>query len=71
MSTSSEKSRELQKLMVAIAAASGLEGIRFLKSPQARAVSASGEVDFHSAALTAGVAAGYDLAICDELGLLR
>lgn len=71
VSTSSEKSRELQKLMVAIAAASGLEGIRFLKSPQARAVSASGEVDFHSAALTAGVAAGYDFAICDELGLLK
>ena len=71
VSTSSEKSRELQKLMVGIAAASNLTGIRFLKSPQARAVSASGEVDFHSAERTAGAAAGYDIAIADEIGLLK
>ena len=70
VSTSHEKSRELQLLMSSIADASGLVGIQFLKSPRARAVSATGACDFLPATSSAGAAAGYDLAIVDEIGLL-
>ena len=71
VSVSAEKSRELQQLMEGIASASGLSGLRFLKSPQARAVGPVGSVDFHAAEKTAGAASGYDFAIVDELGLLK
>ena len=71
VSVSAEKSRELQQLMEGIASASGLSGLRFLKSPQARAVGPVGSVDFHAAEKTAGAASGYDMAVVDELGLLK
>ena len=71
VSVSAEKSRELQQLMEGIASASGLSGLRFLKSPQARAVGPVGSVDFHAAERTAGAASGYDMAVVDEIGLLK
>ena len=71
VSVSAEKSRELQHLMEGIALASDLSGLRFLRSPQARAVGPVGSVDFHAAERTAGAAAGYDMAFVDELGLLH
>ena len=70
-SLSKEKAGELKMQMQDIARASGLEGeIRFWRSPApGRVTSASGAVDILSADRSAGHAAGFDDAVCDELGL--
>ena len=57
--------------MEAIATASGLTGLRFLRSPApGRVESATGAVDILSADKSSGHASGFDDAIVDELGLL-
>ena len=69
-SISKEKAAELKKQMQAIAGASGLVGLRFLRSPApGRVESDYGAVDILSSDSTSGAAAGFDLACFDELGL--
>ena len=70
-SITKEKAGELKAQMQAIAEASRLDGLRFLRSPApGRVESATGCADFLSADKSAGHASGFDDAICDELGLL-
>ena len=65
------KAAELKAQMEAIAKASELDGLRFLKSPTpGRVESPTGCVDILSADKSAGHAAGFDDALIDELGLL-
>ena len=65
------KAGELRAQMEGIATASGLTGLRFLRSPApGRVVSATGSVDILSADKSSGHASGFDDAIVDELGLL-
>ena len=65
------KANELRTQAEAIAVASGLTGLRFLRSPApGRIESATGSVDILSADKSAGHASGFDDAIVDELGLL-
>ena len=63
-----DKATELWAQARAIAEASGLQGIRFGKVPRL-AESPWGKADFLSADRSAGHAAGFDLAIFDEIGL--
>ena len=67
-SVSKEKASELWSQAEAIARASGIESIRFGKVPRCM-VSPWGDVAFLSADKSAGHAAGFDLALVDELGL--
>ena len=71
-SVSKEKAGELKMLMQAIAEASGLTGIQFLRSPAPGHVLSAwgGRVDILSADKSAGHASGYDDALIDEIGLL-
>ena len=65
------KAGELKSQMENIATASGLTGLRFLRSPApGRVESATGAVDILSADKSAGHASGFDDALVDELGLL-
>ena len=71
-SVSKDKAAELKRQMEDIATASGLEGLRFLRSPApGRVESATGTLDILSADKSAGHASGFDEAIIDELGLLK
>ena len=71
-SVNREKAGELKAQMEAIATASNLEGLAFRRSPApGRVVSATGAVDILSADKSAGHSAGFDDAICDELGLFQ
>ena len=63
-----EKSGELWRQCADIASASGIDDVRFLKVPK-RMVSWWGTTEFLSADKSAGHAAGYDVALIDELGL--
>ena len=70
-SNSKGKAGELKDQMEAIAAASGLSGLTFYKTPSpGRVVGQFGTVDILAADKGAGHASGYDLAIIDEIGLL-
>ena len=70
-SVSKGKANELKMQCEAIAAASGLDGLRFLRSPApGKIVSTWGTVDVLSADSNSGAASGFDLAIVDEIGLL-
>ena len=70
-SVSREKAGELLRQVEDIAEASGLEGLRFYRSPApGRVESASGRFDILSADRSAGHASGFDDALIDELGLL-
>ena len=63
-SISKEKAAELKKQMQAIAEASGLHGLRFLRSPApGRVESDYGAVDILSSDSTSGAAAGFDLGL--------
>ena len=65
------KAGELKIQCEAIAEASGLSGLRFLRSPApGRIVSPWGTCDILSADANSGAASGFDLAIVDEIGLL-
>lgn len=67
-SINADKAGELWTQCRDIAEASGILGLRFGKVP--RLVSSRwGRVDFLSADKSAGHASGFDVAICDELGL--
>lgn len=70
-SLSKEKAGELKQQMEQIARASGLlKEIVFRRSPApGRVESLTGSVDILSADRSAGHAAGFDDAICDEIGL--
>ena len=70
VSVTKEKAAELWQQCADIAKASGLAGVKFPRAPKGIA-SATGSVDILSADKSAGHASGFDLAICDELGLLR
>lgn len=71
-SVSKDKAAELKRQMQEIAEASGLAGLRFLRSPApGRVESATGTLDILSADKSAGHASGFDEAIIDELGLLK
>ena len=67
-SVSKDKAVELWQQCADIAAASGLEGIRFGKVPRV-ITSRYGRAEFLSADRTAGHSSGFDLAIADEIGL--
>ena len=70
-SISKEKAGELRAQVEAIAEASGLDDLTFFKSPQpGRIVSSSGALEL-LASETGGHASGFDLVLCDELGLFR
>ena len=71
-SVNKEKAGELKSQMEGIAAASGLDGLVFRRSPApGRVESATGSVDILSADKSAGHASGFDDAIVDELGLFQ
>ena len=71
-SISKIKAGELKSQAQQIAEASGLEDLRFLRSPApGRIESPWGSVDILSADKNSGASAGFDLAIIDELGLLE
>ena len=71
-SVSRAKAGELKRQCQEIAEASKLDGIKFLRSPApGRIESPFGSVDVLAAEANAGAAAGYDLAIIDEIGLLK
>ena len=69
VSVTKAKAQELLMQMEAIAEASGLEGLRFLKSGFIE--SPTGSLDILSADKCSGHASGFDDAIADELGLLE
>ena len=72
-SISREKAGELRGQCEAIATASGLKGLRFWRARTSPAITSDygGSVDILSADRNAGAASSYDIAIVDELGLLR
>ena len=71
VSVTKEKAGELKRQMEEIATASGLEGLRFLRSPApGRVASESGTLDILSADRSAGYASGFDESVIDEIGLL-
>ncbi|MDD9980195.1 MAG: terminase large subunit [Gammaproteobacteria bacterium] len=70
-SVSKEKAGEGKRQLQEIAEASGLEGLRFFRSPAPGRVEArGGTLDILSADKSAGHSAGWDIVLCDELGLV-
>lgn len=69
-SLSREKAHELRMQVEAIVTASRLEGIQFWRRSSPAITAAGGSVDVLSADRNAGAAAGYDLAVADEIGLM-
>ena len=71
ISVTKEKAGELKRLMLEIAEASGLAGLRFLRSPApGRVESPAGTVDILAADSSAGHSSGFSETYLDELGLL-
>ena len=71
-SISKLKAAELKSQCEQIAIASNLRGLKFRRSPApGRIESEFGAVDILAADSNAGAAAGFDLAVVDELGLLK
>ena len=71
VSVTKEKAGELKRQMEAIAEASNLEGLRFLRSPApGRVEAADATVDILSADASSGHASGFDDVVVDEVGLL-
>ena len=72
VSTSKVKAGELKRLAEGIAIASNLRGLQFRRSPAPGRIESSwGTVDILAAEPHAGAASGFDLAVVDELGLLK
>ena len=67
-SLSREKAVELWQQAEDVATASGIKGVKFWRSPRS-IESAYGKVDVLAADSKQGHASGYDLVVCDELGL--
>ena len=71
VSLTGQLSQELRRQVQEIAEASEVEGLEFMRSPTpGRIIGVSGTVDFLAADKASGHAAGADLAIIDEAGLL-
>ena len=71
ISLNREKAGELKRQAEAIAAASGLADVRFLRTSSPSITSKYGSVDILASGADAGAASGFDLALVDELGLLQ
>ena len=71
ISLNREKAGELKRQCQAIAKASQLRDVRFLRSISEAIVSPYGSVDILASGADAGAASGFDLALVDELGLLQ
>ena len=72
VSLTAVKAGELKLQAQDIAKASGLTGVEFLRTPApGRVVSPYGSVDILSSDSDAGAASGFQLAIVDEIGLMR
>ena len=70
-SVSKEKAAELRTQVEGIAVASGLEGLRFKRSPYpGNVTSDSGSVEILSSDRTAGHSSSFDVVIVDETGLM-
>ena len=70
-SVSKEKAAELRGQIEAIAQASGLDGLAFVRSPYpGRVVSSTGSLEVLSSDRTAGHAGSYDCVWIDETGLM-
>ena len=70
-SVSKEKADELRSQIEAIARASGLDGLRFRRSPYpGKVISETGTLEVLSSDRTAGHSSSFDLVIVDETGLL-
>ena len=70
-SVSKEKANELRMQVEGIARASGLEGLRFKRSPYPGMVqSSTGTLEVLSSDRTAGHSSSFDLVVIDETGLL-
>ena len=69
-SLSREKAHELKMQVESIAKASNLEGVTFWRRSSPAITAAGGSIDILSADRNAGAAAGYDLSVCDEIGLM-
>ena len=72
VSLTREKSGELLGQCRAIAEASGLKGLEFMKSPPPGHIRTpdGSTAEFLSADKNSGAASGFDLVLCDELGLM-
>ena len=71
VSLNRDKAGELARQMEAIAGASRLRGLKFFAHPRLTIKSAWGEVSILPADRASGAASGFDLSICDEIGLLQ
>ena len=70
-SLSRDKANELRNQIEAISLASGLKGIQFWRRSSPAITTEGGSVDVLSADRNSGAAAGFDLVLVDELGLLQ
>ena len=70
-STSRLKAGELRSAIETTARASGLDEIEFWRRSQPAITAPNGSVDVLSADKNSGAAAGYNLALIDEIGLLQ
>ena len=72
LSVTRVKAHELLRQCEEIATASQLQGLEFKRTPApGKIVSAFGSCELESADLAAGHGSGYDLAVVDEIGLLK
>ena len=72
LSVTRTKAHELLRQAEEIAAASSLQGLEFKRTPApGKIVSSFGSCELESADLAAGHGSGYDLAVVDEIGLLK
>ena len=70
VSLSKEKAGELKRQVEAIATASGVKGVKFLRTAPG-IVSRWGMVDILASGADAGAASGFDCSIVDEIGLMK
>ena len=70
-SLSREKASELKMQVEGIAKASGLSGVEFWRRSSPAITAPGGSVDILSADRNAAAAGGWDLSVCDEIGLMH
>ena len=71
VSLSKEKAGELKRQVEAIATASGLKGLKFLRTAAPGIVSRWGAVDILASGSDSGAASGFDVSFVDEIGLMK
>ena len=71
VSLSKEKAGELKRQVEAIATASGVKGLKFLRTAAPGITSRWGAVDILASGNDAGAASGFDCSIVDEIGLMK